>query len=176
MGSMLARPLHVTFVCSGNICRSPMGHVILQSLVEEAGLADDVRVSSSGMGDWHVGEHADPRTVAVLAQHGYDGSHHRAREFDPEEFDDLDLVLASDEGHVRTLQRLAGTSANRRKIRLVREFDPTAVEAGTLETSDPWYGGDEHFARCFAEVEAACHGILDHVRATLASQHAHPLT
>jgi protein-tyrosine phosphatase len=85
-------------------------------------------------------------------------------------------VLASDEGHVRTLQRLAGTSANRRKIRLVREFDPTAVEAGTLETSDPWYGGDEHFARCFAEVEAACHGILDHVRATLASQHAHPLT
>jgi protein-tyrosine phosphatase len=167
MGLMLSRPLHVTFVCSGNICRSPMGHVILETMVEEAGLGDQVRVTSSGTGDWHVGEHADPRTVAVLAEHGYDGTHHRAREFDPREFEDVDLVLASDEGHVRALQRLARTPRNRSKIRLVREFDPAAVAAGTLETSDPWYGGEEHFARCFREVEAACHGILDHVRGTL---------
>ena len=89
-----------------------MGHVILQRLVDDAGIAEDVRVSSSGTGDWHVGEHADPRTVEVLAEHGYDGSRHRAREFDPDEFDDLDLVLASDEGHVRTLQRLARTPHN----------------------------------------------------------------
>ena len=164
MDTMPARPLHVTFVCSGNICRSPMGHVILQRMVDEAGLADAVRVSSSGTGDWHVGEHADPRTVEVLAQHGYDGSRHRAREFDPQEFDDIDLVLASDEGHVRTLRRLAPTPGDRGKIRLVREFDPMAVTAGTLETGDPWYGNKEHFARCFAEVEAACRGILHHVR------------
>ena len=144
-----------------------MGHVILQRLVDDAGISDLVRVSSSGTGDWHVGEHADPRTVEVLAAHGYDGSQHRAREFDPDEFDDLDLVLASDEGHVRTLRRLARTPRNRSKIRLVREFDPEAVAAGTLETGDPWYGGEEHFARCFAEVEAACRGILHHVRAQL---------
>ena len=81
-----------------------MGHVILQRMVDDAGLSDDVRVSSSGTGDWHVGEHADPRTVEVLARHGYDGSRHRAREFDPDEFDEFDLILASDEGHVRTLQ------------------------------------------------------------------------
>jgi protein-tyrosine phosphatase len=167
MGIMSSRPLHVTFVCSGNICRSPMGHVILQRMVDDAGLSEHVRVSSSGTGDWHVGEHADPRTVKVLAQHGYDGSRHRAREFDPDEFDEVDLVLASDEGHVRTLNRLARTPHNRGKIRLVREFDPDAVEAGTLETGDPWYGGEEHFARCFAEVEAACRGILHHVRAQL---------
>jgi len=141
-----------------------MGHVILERLVDEAGLRGRVTVTSSGTGDWHVGEQADPRTIAILAEHGYDGSAHRAREFDPTEFDDVDLVLASDEGHVRTLRRLARTPRNRSKIRLVREFDPEAVAAGTLETGDPWYGGDEHFARCFAEVEAACRGILHHVR------------
>ncbi|WP_083282916.1 low molecular weight protein-tyrosine-phosphatase [Humibacillus sp. DSM 29435] len=164
---MPSRPLHVTFVCSGNICRSPMGHVVLAHMVESAGLSDAVVVSSSGTGDWHVGEQADPRTVEVLAQHGYDGTRHRAREFDPTEFDGLDLVLASDQGHVRTLQRLAGSAENLAKIRLVREFDPSAVAAGTLETSDPWYGGDEHFSRCFEAVEAACHGILDHLRRAL---------
>ena len=51
-----------------------------------------------------------------------------------------------------------------------REFDPAAVAAGTLETGDPWYGGAEHFARCFAEVEAACRGILDHVKDQLDSR------
>jgi protein-tyrosine phosphatase len=141
-----------------------MGHVILERMVADAGLDGRVLVTSSGTGDWHVGEHADPRTVDVLAQHGYDASRHRAREFDAEEFADLDLVLASDEGHVRVLQRLARTPHNRAKIRLVREFDPDAVAAGTLETADPWYGDEAHFLRCFIEVEAACRGILDHIR------------
>ncbi|ADU46769.1 low molecular weight protein-tyrosine-phosphatase [Intrasporangium calvum] len=165
------RPFHVTFVCSGNICRSPMGHVILEQLVAEAGLADAVTVSSSGTGDWHVGERADPRTVDVLAHHGYDGSGHRAREFDATAFDDIDLVLASDDGHVRHLRRLAPTSDHRSRIRLVREFDPTAVAAGTLETSDPWYGDEEHFRRCFTEVEAACKGVLEHIRGRLEMEH-----
>lgn len=149
-----------------------MGHVILQQMVTAAGLHDQVRVSSSGTGDWHVGEHADPRTVEVLAQHGYDGSHHRAREFDPDEFADLDLVLASDEGHVRVLHRLARNPDNRAKIRLVREFDPKAVAAGTLETGDPWYGDESHFLRCFTEVEAACRGILDHIRGRIETDRA----
>lgn len=143
-----------------------MGEVILGHLTRAAGLADRVVISSSGTGDWHVGEQADPRTIEVLAQHGYDGSQHRAREFDPSEFDRFDLVLASDHGHVRTLQRLARSDRDRAKIRLVREFDERAAAQGTLETSDPWYGGPEQFARCFADVEAACHGLLEHVRAT----------
>ena len=174
MGTMSPRPLHVTFVCSGNICRSPMGHVILARLVADAGLDDRVVVSSSGTGDWHVGEHADPRTVAVLAEHGYDGATHRAREFDADDFADLDLVLASDMGHVRALQRLARTPDNRAKIRLVREFDPEAVAAGTLEMGDPWYGEESNFLRCFTQVEAACHGILDHIRAQVETDHARP--
>ena len=117
-----------------------MGHVILQRMVDDAGLSDDVRVSSSGTGDWHVGEHAAPRTVEVLARHGYDGSRHRAREFDPDEFDEFDLILASDEGHVRTLNRLARAPHHRGKIRLVREFDPDAVAA---------VHGDRQWTWCF---------------------------
>lgn len=167
MGGMPPDPYHVTFVCSGNICRSAMGHAILTQLVEQAGLTGQVRVSSSGTGDWHVGEQADPRTIAILARYGYDGSAHRAREFDPSEFDEVDLVLASDSGHVRTLTRLARSDDQLQKIRLVREFDPEAVAAGLLETADPWYGDMEHFERCFHEVEDACQGVVAHLRSEL---------
>ena len=37
----------------------------------------------------------------------------------------------------------------------------SAVTAGTLEVDDPWYGGTADFERCLAEVEAACHGLID---------------
>jgi protein-tyrosine phosphatase len=144
-----------------------MGHVILTHLIDNARLSDRIMVSSSGTGDWHVGEPADPRTVAVLEAHGYDGSAHRARVFTAARFEDADLVLASDSGHVRHLRRLARTPEHQAKIRLVREFDPAAVAAGTLETDDPWFGDEEGFLRCFAEVEAACKGILEHVRGRL---------
>lgn len=164
-----ARPYHVTFVCSGNICRSPMGDVILSRLLEEAGLADAVRVDSAGTGDWHVGGGADARTLTALALHGYDGAAHVARQFVPDWFAERDLVLAADEGHLRQLRSWAPTDQDREKVRLMREFDPQAVAAGTLEVDDPWYGDADDFERCFREVERSCRGVLDRLRTVIAA-------
>ncbi len=59
--------LHVCVVCSGNICRSPIGEQVLRSAIAEAGLADQVRVSSAGTGDWHIGQGANQRAVQGAA-------------------------------------------------------------------------------------------------------------
>ena len=162
-----ATAYRVCFVCSGNICRSPMGEVILRALLEEAGMDGLVEVSSAGTGGWHEGEGADPRTVRTLDEHGYDGSAHVAHEFRPERFAELDLVLAADHGHVRQLRRWAPDAAAAEKIRLIREFDDAAVAAGTVEVDDPWHGGEAEFRRCLAEVEAACRGLVAHLAAEL---------
>jgi protein-tyrosine phosphatase len=153
------RPFHVTLVCTGNICRSPMAEVILRNLFEEAGLHDAVTVDSAGTTRWEVGNPIDPRAAAELRRRGYDGSAHVARQFEPGWFPHTDLVLAADAGHASVLRRWAPTKEDAAKVHLLREFDPTAVEAGTLEIDDPWYGDDEAFVRCFAEAEAACHGV-----------------
>ena len=164
----LAPNYRICVICSGNICRSPMGEVILTSMLRSAGFGDGVVVDSAGTGGWHEGDPADPRTVQTLKNHGYDGTHHRAREFQPEWFGARDLILAADQGHVRDLRRWAPDTAAATKVRLLREFDPTSLNAGTLEVDDPYFGDAEAFDRCLIEVEGACRGIVEHVRTEVA--------
>lgn len=136
-----------------------MGEVILRRLLDEARVGHVV-VTSGGTGDWHIGEAADRRALRILRQHGYDGSRHRARQFDVRWFDENDLILAADVGHMRALRRLAPTPEAAQKVRLLRSFDPQAVAAGTTDVDDPWYGTREDFERCFREVEDACRGVV----------------
>ena len=156
-------PTSVHMVCSGNICRSPMAEIVLRSMLETAGI-DGVRVTSSGTGGWHIGEVADPRAVAVLERHGYDGRTHRASQADRQALADHDLILVADSGHLRQIRALAPSAEQRRAVRLLREFDAVAVAAGTLELDDPWYGHTADFERCLAEIEAACRGLVEHLR------------
>ncbi len=158
------RPRRVSVVCTGNICRSPMGEVILRALLADAGLGDEVVVDSAGTTRWEVGNAIDPRARAELRRRGYDvrgggGSAHVARAFEPRWFSGTDLVLAADAGHASVLRRWAPTHADAAKVHLLRAFDAAAVAAGTLEVDDPWYGDEGDFARCFDEVEASCRGV-----------------
>ena len=162
----LAAAYRVCVVCTDNICRSPMADVILRSMLLSAGLEDRVVVDSAGTDGWHEGDAADPRTVSALQQQGYDGTHHRAREFRREWFGDRDLILGADRGHIRDLRSWAPDAHASVKVRLLREFDPTAVDSGSLEVADPYYGGED-FARCLSVVERACRGVVEHLRAEL---------
>ncbi|MFF1274995.1 low molecular weight protein-tyrosine-phosphatase [Streptomyces marokkonensis] len=159
----------VCFVCTGNICRSPMAESVFRARVAGAGLDDRVEVDSAGTGGWHEGEGADPRTVTVLREHGYDAGH-TARQFDPSWFGRLDLVVALDAGHLRALRRLAPTEEAAGKVRLLRSYDPAADD--DLDVPDPYYGGADGFDACLEMVEAASEGLLAAVRAHVEGQAA----
>jgi protein-tyrosine phosphatase len=148
-------PYRVTFVCTGNICRSPMAEHVLRHHASEAGL--DVVVDSSGTGGWHIGDGAHRRTVRTLRRHGYT-SEHSARQFRRDWFDDYDLIVALDQGHLRDLRKLAPTEQDRAKVRLLRSFDPHA--GADLDVPDPYYGGDPEFEHVLELIEAAVPGLL----------------
>jgi protein-tyrosine phosphatase len=168
-------PYRIIVVCSGNICRSPMGEFVLRELFEEAGLDDRVVVDSAGTTSWEEGNPADRRTLEVLARRGhadFGGTAHLARRFIPDWLDERDLVLAADSGHVADLRRMARSDEQRQRIRLFREFDPEAVESGELEMADPWYGETTAFDQTYAEVTAAARGVVEHVRDELRAREA----
>jgi len=154
--------LHVCVVCSGNICRSPIGEIVLRAALAQAGLGDRVRVSSAGTGDWHVGQSANPRAARVLRAAGYP-TDHVARQITADELADIDLVLAADRGHRSELRPLTDHPD---RIRLLRSFDP---DADTDEVPDPYYGPDAGFDDVLAMIEAATPGVVQEIRGMLGS-------
>ncbi len=146
-------PFRIIFVCTGNICRSPMAEVMLRDLVTRSGLSRLITTSSAGTGDWHVGEQADRRTITALAKAGYDGSHHRARQFDPAWFADLDLVVVLDRSQERILRNWAATEHDRNKVHLLLSFD--TEQAPLRDVPDPYYSDDALFDSVLGMIERA---------------------
>jgi protein-tyrosine phosphatase len=157
------RPIAVSLVCMGNICRSPTAEAVMRHLVKEAGLGQRITVESAGTGAWHVGEERDSRSRAVASRRGMPITG-EARQFSRSDFDRFDLVLALDQDNEHDLRRLAPTDAARAKIRLLRSFEPGAAPGA--EVPDPYYGGPEGFERVFDICLEACRGLLAYLRRT----------
>ncbi len=159
-------PYRIAFVCLGNICRSPMADVVLTRLLADAGLAAKVEVTSSGTGDWHMGQPMDPRAAAQLLKEGYDASAHRAKQFDASWLEN-DLVLAMDSKNLAAISNGAGASD---RVRMFRSFDPLAnpsdpSDPSALDVPDPFYGGDEGFVDVLAMVERTCRRLVGEIAA-----------
>ncbi len=150
---MSSHLVHVTFVCSGNICRSPMAEKMFAHQIAERGLADVVRVSSAGTGGWHAGSGADVRAVQVLRDRGYPTAHRAAQVGD----DHLaaDLVVALGRNHLRILNELG---VNPERLRMLRSFDPRSG-AHAPDVEDPYYGDHADFVEAFDVIDATLPGL-----------------
>ena len=138
-------------------------------LVADARLEQAIEVDSAGTGAWHVGSPPDERATAAAAARGV-AMRGTARQVRREDFDAFDLLLAMDDENHRTLRALAPDAEAAAKVRLLREFDPAAAGAGSLDVPDPYYGGADGFDRVLDLVEAACAGLLDELRAVVPSR------
>ncbi len=141
-------------VCSGNICRSPIGEQLLQDALADAGLADRVTVSSACTGAWHEGEDMNPEAAAALTRAGRPARPHTAQLLDPAQAEQADLILVADRGHLRQVRAMVPDPS---RVRLLRSFDPAS---GDRDVPDPYGGPAAGFDDVIDMTEAALPGIV----------------
>lgn len=146
----------VLFVCTGNLCRSPMAQAVGRTLMRGAGLAVRVDFDSAGLQSLPGRAAIDPRARALLKQAGYACDSHRARRVKPEDFAGNDLVLAMDARHLQALRALAAPE-HAHKLRLFLDFAP-GFEG--QDVPDPYYGDAGGFDRVLTLCEAGVRGLL----------------
>jgi protein-tyrosine phosphatase len=154
----VTEPRRILFVCMGNIIRSPLAENLFLRMAEEAGLDGKYEVDSAGTSPYHAGDAPDARMRRTAGRHGlvYDGE---ARQVRLSDLDKFDLILAMDTENRRELKARARTPEQARKIRLLRDFDPTAGRNASVP--DPYYDGDEDFEGTYRVVEAGVRGLIE---------------
>lgn len=140
---LLRPPPGVLFVCLGNICRSPTAEYVARA--EFARLDLDIPVASRGLGNWHVGQGADPRAIAAAREEGFDLAPHRAQQFDDGDFGRFATVLAVDRATLAELRRRVpeGAPAPERFLVAAGLAAPRAGDAG--DVPDPYTGTGDDF-------------------------------
>lgn len=154
----MSRRIRVLMVCLGNICRSPTAEAVLRARIESGGLAQYMEVDSAGTSDWHRGSGPDARSIHAAAARRYDLSALRARQVQPEDFDDFDYILAMDRQNLRDLQAQCPAHAQH-KLGLLLHHGNT----GHDEVPDPYGLGKDRFDLVLDLVEDACTGLLGHI-------------
>jgi protein-tyrosine phosphatase len=141
-----------------------MAEVVLRAKLAEAGLGGRVVVDSAGTGDWHLGQGMHRPARTQLERRGYDGSAHRARQFDASWLAERDLVLAMDASNFATLKRLAGGAAGDR----IRLFGDVAGLDGA-DVPDPYGGGPKEFARVLDMLETGMARLAGQLKTVLSA-------
>lgn len=168
--------IRVLVVCTGNICRSAMGEVVLRDRLVVSGLATRVAVASAGVSDEEHGNPIDRRAQRVLEDAGYDPHKHQARQVDARTLSQYRLVLAMTAAHERALRGIAQREGltmgpEGTEIRMWREFDVLAPDSvgrsSDLDVPDPWYGSMDDFVDVLDTIERGADGVVDYLREIL---------
>ena len=156
---MKPRKLGVLMVCLGNICRSPMAEGVLRARLEEAGLADKVRVDSVATGSSHIGHAPDERAIACAKKHGIDISAQRARALEIVDYDDFDFILCADRTILHDTRMRKPRTAHA-DVELLLEWSGV----GKKDVPDPYYGDTRDFEKAFKLVDSAAMGVVERIR------------
>ena len=152
----------VLFVCTGNICRSPSADGILRHKLIEASLNKNILTDSVGTHSYHVGEPPTSTGLTLAAKRGYDYSDLRARQLSVRDFEEFDLILAMDFGHMEIIQAKCPPQYQH-KLNMFLDFS----DAADKEVQDPYYGGPQDYETMLDVIEAGVTDLITHLNKNL---------
>lgn len=136
---------HILFVCTANVCRSPMAAGLMRQRVHELGLDEAISVSSTGV--WALeGKPASANAIITLAERGIDISQHVAHTLEIKDLNQASIVLVMEEQHRRSIFHLAPSAL--RKVFLLTE-----MVGQHDDVADPYGGSLAEYQRTAAQLD-----------------------
>src|ERR1043165_2255695 len=111
----------ILFVCTANICRSPMAEGVFRKILAARGATANFDIDSAGTHEYYTGKPPYPQAVAVAKARGYDITHLVARRIRAHDFDHFDLILAMDKSNIASLKAVCPTRC-KQKIELLLDY------------------------------------------------------
>ena len=153
----------ILFVCTANICRSPMAEGVFRKMVRRAGLTDKFVIDSAGTSAMHVGQPPTPLAVQTAKLRGYEIGDLRSRALTNEDIEKFALSLAMDRSHLAAMRWMAPRAfADRPQM-----FMKFAPQVGVLEVADPYGGPARGYEAALDLIEAGCKGLLESLKPLL---------
>ncbi|HRY47200.1 MAG TPA: ribose 5-phosphate isomerase B [Candidatus Paceibacterota bacterium] len=143
----------ILFVCTGNICRSPMAEALFRHMIQGHG---EYRVLSAGLGAAD-GQPPSAHAVRALMEFGIDMSHQRSRQLTRGLVDEADFIFGMTRGHADAIILMHPQAME--KVFLLREFDPS-VEEFEKDIADPIGGSYEVYLECRQQIQQGVFSII----------------
>ncbi|MEO6847499.1 MAG: serine hydroxymethyltransferase [Chthoniobacterales bacterium] len=148
----------VLFICTGNVCRSPMAEAIFKKMVRGR---SGMKVLSAGVSAF-PGQPASPDAVTVLREEGIDLSAFRSQPVTEELVEDATWIFVMTNEHRRLLELYFPEIEE--KIHLIREF-----ESGEKDVPDPIGMGRATYLECKQTLKSALKKVLEYIDKTASS-------
>lgn len=147
--------LNITFICTGNACRSPLAECILRQKLAEAGI-DDIDVFSMGTYDWGSNPR-DSKMVQIASEHGY-AMTGNTKFIDESALLKADLIIVMAYSHYCEMTKIL-PYAQWNKVHYFKKY--CFGEDGAV--SDPNGGTDSLYRSVFDTIEAGCTKIVEKI-------------
>mgnify|MGYP006277526619 CR=1 FL=1 len=148
--------MKVLTVCLGNICRSPMAEGILRKKIREQNLA--IETDSAGTANYHIDDLPDERAMQTLQEYDNDISDLRGRQFQVNDFDKFDLILAMDEENYENILALARNDEDKSKVEMLMNY---LYPGENISVPDPYFGGVSGFYDVYKMIDKATDKLIE---------------